>query len=77
MKDPTEEYEELIGDRDNLVFTVEKFNSFKLSELQRAENAITISQDLSITQQIDESDPVFVQEFVNHLRQKRSINPVS
>lgn len=77
VKDPSEEYKELIGDRDNLVFTVEKFNSFKLSDLQLVENAITIAQDLSIVQQIDESDPSFVQEFVDYLQQKRSINPVS
>jgi hypothetical protein len=77
VKDPIEEYKELIGDRDNLVFTVEKFNTFKLSDLQLAKNAIIISEDLSAAQQIDESDPLFIQEFVNYLRQKRSINPVS
>jgi len=77
VKDPSERYKELIGDRENLVFTVEKFNNFKLSDLQLEENAITIAQDLSVVQQIDENDPLFVKEFVDYLKQKRSINPVS
>ena len=77
MTDDSKEYKELIGNRDNLVFTVEKFKRFKFSDLQLPENSIIIAQDLSVVQPIDESDPLFVQEFINSLKQKRFINPVS
>ncbi|CAG8581553.1 1345_t:CDS:2, partial [Paraglomus brasilianum] len=55
VTDASKEYKELIGNRDNLVFTVEKFKRFKFSDLQLPENSIIIAQDLSVVQPIDEN----------------------